>query len=295
MQPTLYGVEYESYDSRPGFLRRVADACIGGEFYHELIAPADGHVVGMESKQILRFINKLNITVDYDSGVRKTETLWFGPEDKAQFVKKTGFGLGQSFRKGEPILKIKEIAGDHLFVDRLTYNFRRPERGEIIVFKTRGIMSPQTGLPAMDQNQFYIKRMIAMGNERVSIGNDRHVRINGLRLDASTTHFENVYNFTGPPQENKYSGHVNGALRVADPRIPEGSYSTGYLAPLFPDSATEMTLHPNHFLVMGDNTMNSADSRTWGDFPRENVIGKSYFVYWPISNHGRSRFGWGYR
>ena len=40
---------------------------------------------------------------------------------------------------------------------------------------------------------------------------------------------------------------------------------------------------------MGDNTMNSSDSRFWGDFPSDHVIGKSFFVYWPIT----SRFGWG--
>jgi signal peptidase I len=40
---------------------------------------------------------------------------------------------------------------------------------------------------------------------------------------------------------------------------------------------------------MGDNTMNSSDSRFWGDFPGRQVIGKSFFVYWPITK----RFGWG--
>jgi hypothetical protein len=39
---------------------------------------------------------------------------------------------------------------------------------------------------------------------------------------------------------------------------------------------------------MGDNTMNSSDSRFWGDFPGGQV-GKSFFVYWPITK----RFGWG--
>jgi signal peptidase I len=40
--------------------------------------------------------------------------------------------------------------------------------------------------------------------------------------------------------------------------------------------------------VMGDNTMNSLDSRFWGEFPSESVIGRAGFVYWPIT----SRFGW---
>jgi signal peptidase I len=45
----------------------------------------------------------------------------------------------------------------------------------------------------------------------------------------------------------------------------------------------------NHLFVMGDNTMNSLDSRFWGDFPAASSIGKSFFVYWPITK----RFGWG--
>ena len=55
--------------------------------------------------------------------------------------------------------------------------------------------------------------------------------------------------------------------------------------------ATPSTSSPNSMLVFGDNTLNSLDSRYWGLFPEQNVIGKSCFVYWPIS----SRFGWGQR
>src|ERR1039458_725881 len=58
----------------------------------------------------------------------------------------------QSFRKGEDIVKLKVSAGDHLFVDRITYNFLPPKRGEIIVLDRKSV----EGLP---QDQFYIKRM----------------------------------------------------------------------------------------------------------------------------------------
>jgi signal peptidase I len=52
----------------------------------------------------------------------------------------------------------------------------------------------------------------------------------------------------------------------------------------------EFQVSPHHYFVMGDNTLNSSDSRYWGDFPEEKVIGKSFFVYWPLTE----RFGWGY-
>ncbi|MFZ4820132.1 MAG: S26 family signal peptidase [Limisphaerales bacterium] len=41
---------------------------------------------------------------------------------------------------------------------------------------------------------------------------------------------------------------------------------------------------------MGDNTMNSSDSRMWEvpDFPQERIVGKSGWVFWPLSR----RWGW---
>jgi signal peptidase I len=184
------------------------------------------------------------------------------------------------FKKGDTILKMKSYSGDHLFVDRLTYNFRRPTRGEIIVFETKDI----AGMDISQQGQFYIKRLVALSDEKVRIGDDQHVYINGKRLDATTPHFENVYGFppSQPPMESQYSGHLNGK-------------ALGMGARYFPDENTEFTVPPNHYMVMGDNTLNSSDSRYWGPFPRENVIGRSFMVYWPFgAQDGRkSRFGWG--
>jgi signal peptidase I len=177
------------------------------------------------------------------------------------------------------------ISGDHLFVDRMTYNFRRPKLGEIIVFETRGIRHP-----SMPQDQFYIKRMVAMGGNKVQIGNDRHLRLDGKRLDTNTPHFERIYSFPPerPPLDSVYSGHLNETV------ARQHGMS---LAPLFETENDVFTVQPNHYIVMGDNTVNSSDSRSWGDFPQQNVIGKSFLVYWPFGpQDGRkSRFGWGNR
>ena len=194
---------------------------------------------------------------------------------------RAGLHPGRSYHQGEEVVRLRVQAGDHLFVDRLTYNFRAPKRGEIIVFETKGIES-------LPQDQFYIKRMVALGGEHVQIGDDRHLIIDGRRLDASTPHFQNVYSFDPrkPPQESQYSGHVN--EKVKRQFYPQWG---GILAPLFLDQAAIYTVAPEHYMVMGDNTMNSLDSRAWGDFPAKNVIGCSFFIYWPLTE----RFGWGYR
>src|SRR5450432_758718 len=100
---------------------------------------------------------------------------------------------GRVYHKGDLVANLRVSAGDHLFVDRLTYNFRKPARGDIIVFETAGIAEDMRNRYHIPPDQFYIKRLVGLPGEKVQIGNDRHLRINGERLDASTPHFENVY------------------------------------------------------------------------------------------------------
>jgi signal peptidase I len=285
MQPTLYGVTSQNLVNEPSFkiptgLTRVREWFAGVSYIH-LVAENDGPVERVDPPVRLLIFNIFQKLV----AGGKTFMIWFPPDygdpRSGSLEQRAGLQSGHSYRKGEDIVKLRVNAGDHLFVDRMTYNFRPPKRGEIIVFETKGIDS-------LPQDQFYIKRMVAMGGERVQIGDDRHLVINGKRLDASTPHFENVYSFNPkePPRDSHYSGHVN--EKVQKKYYPN---SYGNLAPLFPDGSTVFTTQPNHYMVMGDNTMNSYDSRGWGDFPATNVIGKSFFVYWPITD----RFGWGNR
>ena len=289
MQPTLYGIVSENLKNHPGAVipggfRRIYEACILGISYPHLVAETEGSLRAVDPPQrVLPFVQKQRFWID-----DQPHTLWFPPD---QVERRAGLLEGQYFRAGEDIIKLKVQIGDHLFVDRVTYNFRHPRRGEIIVFETRGIPGLPTAellartmpLFQMPQDQFYIKRAVALGGDRVRIGNDRHLVINGERLDATTPHFENVYSFSGPPRESQYSGHVNEFVSMQNNGPP--------LAPLFRTETEEVQVPPGHFMVMGDNTMNSSDSRTWGDFPRENVFGKYFFVYWPITQ----RFGWSAR
>lgn len=44
-----------------------------------------------------------------------------------------------------------------------------------------------------------------------------------------------------------------------------------------------VTVPPDNYIVMGDNRPYSSDSREWGFLTKKDVIGKSFFVYWPIN------------
>lgn len=55
------------------------------------------------------------------------------------------------------------------------------------------------------------------------------------------------------------------------------------------DTPSEViSLGPDEFFVLGDNTNYSADSREWGPVPRDHIIGVADLIYWPP---GRWRLG----
>jgi len=268
----------------PSGLDRIK-AWVEGNSYVHIIAPADGAVdrycVGPVTK-LLIFNIKQTITF---GGV--TQTIWFPPDcGEIPLAIRAGLFPGREFHKGDDLVKIQVSAGDHLFVDRLTYNFCRPSRGDIIVFETAGIpeamrnANPANPIP---DDEFYIKRLVGLPGEKVQIGDDRHLIINGVRLDAKTPHFQNIYGFNPdtPPRDSQWSGHVNGTI----------AQKYGILGlsdmPFFPDENAVVDVPPGNCMPMGDNTCNSLDSRFWGPIPESYVIGKSFFVYWPLT----SRFG----
>jgi signal peptidase I len=222
-------------------------------------------------------------------------TIWFPPDfGEAVLAVRAGLSPDRVYHKGEDVVNMEVHTGDHLFVDRFTYNFRRPERGEIIVFETKGIPEEDRDMYHIPPNEFYIKRLVGLGGETIRLKQDYevtgvplpqfngenvpvgHLVVNGRPLSASTPHFENLYAFSDAPagaktlpyQDNHYYGHA--LIQKLSP-------------------GEQFHIRPNYLFVMGDNTMNSLDSRFWGDFPESYVIGKSFFVYWPLTK----RFGVG--
>src|SRR6266853_5413079 len=213
MQPTLFGVTStpdatrsgEEFNQQTNFqvpsgLARIRE-WFEGVSYVDVKAKVDGDLDPIPPPfKILIFNIYQKIVIG-----GKTHWILFPPDFGGPTLQqRAGLMPGRTYHQGEQVVRMRVISGDHLFVDRITYNFRAPKRGEIIVFETKGI----NGLP---QDQFYIKRLVGLGGEHVQIGDDRHLIIDGRRLDASTPHFQNVYSFDPhkPSQESQYSGHVN--------------------------------------------------------------------------------------
>ncbi len=284
MQPTLFGVTSENLIDRPEVnfptgLDRVRE-WLAGISYIEVKAKADGKIERVDKPVGIRVVDfyqtfylggvahTIYLPPDFGSppgGTLETRAGWLDQNSGRPTEQGT-----KLYHRGDVVARFKVQAGDHLFVDRLTYNFRKPTRGEIVVFSTAGIEEYKRSQWRMPDDQFYIKRMVALGDENVKIGDDHHLVINGNRLDAKTAHFEKVYGSNPETLREGYSGH-----------LPMILFSSG----------NNFQVRSNHFLVMGDNTGNSLDSRFFGDVDMDYIIGKELFVYWPLSK----RFGWGHR
>jgi signal peptidase I len=157
-------------------------------------------------------------------------------------------------------------AGDNVFVDKLSYNFRTPARGEVFVFKTTHIREIEKRLDPEMGSQFYIKRLAGLPGDQLRIDSP-NLFINGQR--ASEFGFNRVMAAQGD-----YRGYSN----------PSTMMGALYL------TTAEATFHiPLHsYFALGDNSYNSSDSRYWGIVPEENLMGHGLFVYWPFTSH----WGW---
>jgi signal peptidase I len=252
MQPTLNGITAVTTD--PGWSDRIpfkiGRFVLRGEWYREVKATASGQLGNpmehpSDPSLVLFRIGGKKHSIPRDVLRGDTEGHLLPP-----------FHARRSVTQGEVIWSGRTQRGDHLFVNKVIWNFRKPRRDEVMVFTTDNISSLEPGT-------HYIKRMVGLPGERISI---RHPNL--------------VVN--GEPVTGYY-----GIDRVAS-RI--GGYDGYHLAGELKSPALEAPLTTTQYFALGDNTLNSRDSRYWGPVPRENLVGPAVLVYWPITSRwGRIR------
>ena len=139
--------------------------------------------------------------------------------------------VARAFTVDGPSMRPTLEDGQRLLVDRLTYRFQDPQRGDVIVFR----------YPA-NPRQHFIKRIIAIPGDEVLISRGT-VYVNGVAL------------------EEPY---------IAGPMF--GSFGP-------------VVVPPDSYFVLGDNRNNSEDSRDRrvGFVPRDHIIGRAIWRYWPIT------------
>lgn len=128
----------------------------------------------------------------------------------------------------------------YLIIDRVTYGFEEPQRGDVIVLDL-----PQ------DTSRALIKRVIGLPGETVQLEGEKVTIINaehpqGFLLNETYVAPEN---FGGP-------------------------------------SDMKVTLGPDQYFVLGDNRRVSADSRSWGVLPRQDIVGRAVLRLFPFDKIG---------
>lgn len=99
-----------------------------------------------------------------------------------------------------------------------------------------------------DPEKDYIKRVIGIPGDRISLRNGK-IFLNGSELNESAYLKPDVITYPGN----------------------------------FLTDDKEVIVPENEYFVLGDNRLNSSDSREWGFVKKTGVIGKSILVYWPIA------------
>jgi len=153
----------------------------------------------------------------------------------------------------EPTLSVN----DRMIVEKLTYRFREPARGEIVVFEGESLTDTAVDDTAGDRivrvvGQFlgvvpasardFVKRVIGLPGDEILI-EQGVVSVNGVPLDEPYVVFDDPSDY-GPVV------------------VPEGT-----------------------LFFLGDNRPNSSDSRrSLGFVPRDKVVGRSYAIIWPFEH-----------
>ena len=136
-------------------------------------------------------------------------------------VRQNGYSMGTTLPDASYIL-----------ADRLAYDQKDPQRGDIIIFSF-----------PLDTSQDLIKRVIGLPGETIAVQ-------------------EGVVTINGTPLEESYITEL--PLYAGTWVVPEGQY-----------------------FVLGDQRNDSRDSHQWGFLPRENIIAKAVWIYFPLDHFGR--------
>lgn len=289
MQPTLNGIiGHPSTQRAPNMLKQVGEFILLGRNYIDVVARADDQILQVEQKKFLFFFTFSRIVGQHESYL--VYAPWETLRDYWNVVP------GRTVKKGDVIARGAVDTGDQVFVDKFTYNFVKPHRGDVFVFRTNNILGiredPDTGAP------FYIKRLAGLPGDVLRI--DPPLLYSNGKL-AEGHGFRRVMAAKGG-----YRGYSEGPLNVRElerqleeiralkekakksnstERIPQLEENEKQAAERLEYAKGKLVVPPNAYLALGDNSYNSYDSRWWGPVPEENLVGRGLLVYWPFIPH----------
>ena len=270
MQPTLFGIHYIDRKASDPYRNSFVKLCTPlGASNAKIVSPRDFAMLESDPVPVVRpWLSLIPSLLHPGDFYRTGSVLRFGGQD---FLVPGEEPRDNIFRylpedprmrpysQGETVFDGWLSSGDHLFVDRVSIHFKPLKRGEVFVFNTEGLYSSR-GTPL--SGYYYIKRLAGLPGDTLRI-QDGHLYIrpkneNTFRpAEWFNPAFTKVYS-----EQGGYQGHQGMG------RLEEG---------------VEFTVPDDCCFALGDNTANSLDSRDWGPLPVKNIIGRAFFVFWPVS------------
>lgn len=190
------------------------------------------------------------------------------------------FAIAQPFRIPSGSMEPTLLVGDYIVVTKWSYGYSKfslsplnfgppgrlfgnqPKRGDVVVFRPAGI-----------EDKDYVKRLVGLPGDRLQVI-DSVLYINGeavKREKLATVDFTDQYGETLP------------TTRYLE-TLPNGVSYITFDKGLTPGDNTQVYEVPEgHYMMMGDNRDNSADSRFetngFGYVPYDHLVGKAQFVF----------------
>jgi len=285
MQPTLFGITVQPQAGRGAMdylPLNIVSFLLWGERYVEIHAPATGvfelNPAARSEDEAEIAVNGRTVSVPINFCRRLSQTA-VDPNPE-YFSVKPGDLVEQGQRLASGRLKL----GDHVFVDKVRYNFCPPRRGNIIVFDTKTLK-----YPGVRTDSFYIKRLVGLPGETLAL--------EPPYLVADGKKVEQPYPFWRLLHDADFLKTRWSLFKAAHPEVQMPDWSPeigcGYRLPDRPDAflfnaPAGRTLQADEFLPMGDNTFSSLDGRYFGPLRLTELVGPAFMIYWPLS----PRWGW---
>lgn len=287
MQPTLNGIigtplAKEQWPSLP---TRIAEKILRGRTYVHVVNDQDRHIAfdpkgrpAIVDAQWLRFFSRSQIFFTDSKPLRlpapSSQAYQIGLADAVRAAIREG-GL---IKKGTVLCEGTVDSGDLVLVNKFSYHFRKPNRGEVFVFDTLGIRGIHDRSGEQADGAHYIKRLCGVPGDTISI-QPPYLMVNGKI--AKEPGIERVMKAEGP-----YAINPRGYL-LADPA--EAHRGDQILTQYLTKPGSSLTLSANtapglrEYAALGDNSPNSLDSRFWGTVKEYNLVGPALFSLWPVT------------
>ncbi len=291
MQPTLNGIIGTPLKKEdwPSFPVRMMQMALRGRDYVHVVNDKDRRIADIKDMQFLHFFSRSEIIFADSKPNAVSRLLGSDPlrlPSPSSPLKNLGLDAAISYAqahrgmipKGTVLCEGYVDTGDLVLVDKFSYHFRSPKRGEVFVFETTGIEGIKRRNGPQGAGAHYIKRLVGVPGDKLSVQSP-NLMVNGKI--AQEPGIQNVIK-----GEGAYNINPNGySYASSRDQSSDGKSIRQYIS----KSGDVLTLASEarpgmrEYAAFGDNTNNSLDSRYWGAVKEFNLVGPALFSLWPFT------------